>query len=114
VAALPMTFLIGFAFAAVGMAVTTYLQSWQDFEWIQLAILPMFLFSGTFYPLTRYPGLLRDIVAWTPLYQAVALLRGLVLGNVGCGLVGHVAYLAAMGTVGVVICALRLERLLLR
>jgi lipooligosaccharide transport system permease protein len=113
-AALPVAFLVGFAFAAVGMAFTTYLKSWQDFEWIQLAILPMFLFSGTFYPLSRYPGLLRAIVSWTPLYQAVALLRGLVLGNVDWALVGHVGYLLVMGAVGVAVCAARLERLLLR
>ena len=40
----------GFAFAAVGMAATTFMRTWQDFDLIQLVILPLFLFSATFYP----------------------------------------------------------------
>src|SRR5579859_436541 len=49
--ALPAAVLIGFAFAAVGMAATSYMRSWQDFDFVQLAVLPLFLFSATFYPL---------------------------------------------------------------
>src|SRR5215207_180371 len=43
--AVPASSLIGFAFAAVGMAATTFMRTWQDFDYVQLAILPMFLFS---------------------------------------------------------------------
>jgi lipooligosaccharide transport system permease protein len=49
--AVPAALLIGFAFGAVGMAATSYMRTWQDFDLIQLVILPLFLFSGTFYPL---------------------------------------------------------------
>ena len=56
VLALPSAVLIGFAFAGAGMALTTWMRSWQDFEFVQLAILPMFLFSATFYPLSVYPA----------------------------------------------------------
>ena len=55
-AALPAAVSTGFAFAAAGMACTTYMRSWQDFEFVTLATLPMFLFSTTFYPLSVYPG----------------------------------------------------------
>ena len=53
--AFPATLLIGFAFSAVCMALTTYMNSWQDFDKITLVQLPLFLFSGTFFPITRVP-----------------------------------------------------------
>ena len=49
--ALPATVFIGFAFAGAGIAAVTYMRSWQDFDILNLAILPMFLFSATFFPL---------------------------------------------------------------
>ena len=55
-AALPAAVLTGFAFAAAGMACTTYMRTWQDFEFITLATLPMFLFSTTFSPSASTPG----------------------------------------------------------
>ena len=57
------------------MAATTFMRSWQDFDLIQLVVLPLFLFSGTFYPITSYPPLLQLIVQVTPLYQGVDLIR---------------------------------------
>ena len=62
------------------MAATTYMRSWQDFEWVTLATLPMFLLSATFYPLSTYPPGLQTVVRWTPLYQAVDLVRSLTTG----------------------------------
>lgn len=114
VLALPAAVLIGFAFAGVGMASSLFMRSWQDFELVQLVILPLSLFSATYYPLSAYPGWLRVVVEVTPLYQGVALLRGLSLGHVGLGLLGHVAYLLVMGLCGVAVAAPRLQRLLLR
>jgi lipooligosaccharide transport system permease protein len=110
--ALPAAALVGFAFAAAAMAATTYMKTWQDFDKIQLVLLPLFLFSGTFYPVEAYPGALRTIVEVTPLYQGVALIRALTIGDVGSGLLVHVAYLAVMGVVGLVIVSRRLEHLL--
>lgn len=109
----PGALLIAFAFGAVGMAATTYMRSWQDFDFISLAILPMFLFSATFYPLTVYPGWLQVVVECTPLYQGVALLRGADLGIFDWALLGHVAYLAVMGGAGLVVTGRRLSTLLL-
>jgi lipooligosaccharide transport system permease protein len=112
-AAVPAALLIGFAFAGAGMAATTYMRSWQHFEFVLLATLPMFLFSGTFYPLSVYPRPLQIAVECTPLYQGVHLLRGLVLGAVGPALLVSVAYLGAMGLAGLAGASRRISRLLL-
>jgi lipooligosaccharide transport system permease protein len=111
--ALPAASLIGFAFAAVGMACTTFMRSWVDFDYVQLAILPMFLFSATFYPLSTYPPGLQWVVQATPLFHGVALVRDLMLGQLNAGLLWHVGYLVLMGLIGVVIASRRLEKLLL-
>ena len=110
----PAALLIGFAFGGVAMAATSFMRTWQDFDLIQLVILPMFLFSGTFYPLDRYPDALRLLVQVTPLYQGVDLLRMLAVGHVDGSLAIHVAYLAVMGILGLAIVARRLDKLLLK
>jgi|HubBroStandDraft_4_1064222.scaffolds.fasta_scaffold135004_2 lipooligosaccharide transport system permease protein len=114
VLALPVALLIGFAFAGTGMAATTFMRSWQHFEFILLVTLPMFLFSGTFYPLSVYPRPLQVVVEFTPLYQGVALMRGLTFGVVGPALLWHAAYLALMGLAGLRVASWRIGRLLLR
>lgn len=113
-AAVPAATLIGWAFASVGMASATYMRTWADFDYIQLAIMPMFLFSATFFPLTTYPPALQWVVQATPLYHGVAMTRELMLGDVSVAMVAHVAYLVAMGLVGTVWTAGRIERLLLK
>jgi lipooligosaccharide transport system permease protein len=111
--AIPAAVLIGFAFAGIGMAATTYMRSWKDFDFVILATLPMFLFSTTFYPLSVYPRALQIVVECTPLYQAVTLLRGFSLGIVGPAMLVSVAYLAAMGLAGLYVASRRIRRLLL-
>jgi lipooligosaccharide transport system permease protein len=112
--AVPAALLIGFAFGAVGMAATSFMRTWQDFDLIQLVVLPLFLFSGTFYPLDAYPEALRWVVQATPLYQGVNLIRSLVVGHLEPSLLIHVAYLVVMGTIGLMIVARRLDKLLLK
>ena len=58
----PAAVLISLAFASAGMAGTTYMRTWQDFDMVSLAFIPLFLFSATFYPLTVYPGWLQAVV----------------------------------------------------
>jgi lipooligosaccharide transport system permease protein len=111
---IPGALLIGFAFAAVGMAATSFMRSWQDFDLIQLVVLPMFLFSGTFFPLDGLPDIVRFIVYLTPLYHGVELLRALSLGVIGPDILVHVAYLAIMGLLGFTVVARRLDKLLLK
>jgi lipooligosaccharide transport system permease protein len=113
VLALPAAILTGFAFAAAGMAATTFMRSWQDFEFVMLVSLPMFLFSTTFYPLSVYPRALQVVVECTPLYQAITLIRGLTLGVVGPALLVPAAYLALMGMAGLLLAGRRVSRLLL-
>ncbi|MFM2106569.1 MAG: hypothetical protein RL338_1601 [Chloroflexota bacterium] len=108
----PAALLVGWAFAAVGMAATTYMRSWQDFDLVNLVTLPLFLFSGTFYPITAYPEPLRVVVEWTPLYQGVDLMRSLVTGHVGPWSLVHVAYFVAMGGLGLLVASRRLDLLL--
>jgi lipooligosaccharide transport system permease protein len=112
--AFPVAILIGFAFAAAGMACTTWMRSWQDFEFIQLAILPMFLFSATFYPLSVYPEVIQWLVRVTPLYQGVNLLRGLILGSLSWSMLASLAYLLVLGVVGMYLASRRLGLLLLK
>ncbi len=106
--------LIAFAFAGAGMAVTTWMRSWQDFEFIGLVTLPLFLFSATFYPLSSYPDPIQTVVQVTPLYQGVALCRALTTGAVEPELLLHAGYLAVMGAVGMSIASRRLGLLLLK
>jgi lipooligosaccharide transport system permease protein len=111
--ALPACLLVALAFAAVGMAAATFMRSWHDFDLVQLAVMPLFLFSTTFYPLSVYPGWLQAVVRWTPLYHAIELMRALTTGYVSWGALTHVAYFAVMVVVGVVVAARRLGKLLL-
>ncbi|MGZ4438223.1 MAG: ABC transporter permease [Nocardioidaceae bacterium] len=110
----PAALLIGFAFAGVAMALTTYMRSWQDFDLITLATMPMFLFSATFFPVTAFPTALRWVVEVTPLYRSVVLCRELTTGVVTLGSAVSVLYLLVLGLAGLAVVARRLDRLLLR
>jgi lipooligosaccharide transport system permease protein len=112
--ALPAALVVAFAFAAVGMAATSYMRSWQDFDLVTLAILPMFLFSTTFYPLSVYPRWLQIVVECLPLFHAVELMRGLTTGAVHLGMLGHLTYFLVMIALGVTVASRRLDALLLR
>jgi lipooligosaccharide transport system permease protein len=114
VLALPAALLIGFGFAGAGMAATTFMSSWQHFEFVTLATLPMFLFSTTFYPLGVYPRAIQVIVECTPLYQGVVLMRALTLGAVTPASLWPVLYLLVLGATGLAIASRRLTALLLR
>lgn len=106
--------LIGFAFAALGTAITTFMRQWQDHEIVQLALQPMFLFSATFFPITVYPPILQAFVAVTPLYRSIHLIRGLTTGQIDAGLLVDVLYLVLLGLVGVAVASVRLRRRLLK
>lgn len=112
--ALPAALVVAFAFAAVGMAATSYMRSWQDFDLVTLAVLPMFLFSTTFFPLSVYPPPLQVVVQCLPLYHGVELMRGLTTGAVHVGMLGNLAYFAVMIVLGVAVASRRLDALLLR
>ena len=110
--ALPAAVLIAYAFAGAGIAATTYMRSWTDFDFVNLALIPMFLFAATFFPLSQYPEGLQWVVKCTPLYQGVALERGLTTGQLTWTMLVNVTYLAVLGTVGLKIATRRLRVLL--
>ncbi len=111
--AVPAALLVGFAFGAVGMAATSFMRTWQDFDLIQLVVLPLFLFSATFYPIETYPEPLRFIVQLTPLYQGVDLIRSLTIGVISPILIVHIVYLVVVGFAGLFVVSRRLDKLLL-
>ncbi len=111
--ALPATVLIGFSFAAAGMAATTFMRGWQDFDMVGVVTLPLFLFSATFYPLEVYPPLIQQVTKISPLYHGVELIRGLTLGTLDLGMVGHIAFLVVMGAAAATIASRRIGKLLL-
>ena len=90
------------------------MRSWQDFDLLNLAILPMFLFSATFFPLSAYPDWLETVIQATPLYHGVDLLRDLTLGHVTWGALVHVAYLLGVLALGVWFTSRRLQKKLLK
>jgi lipooligosaccharide transport system permease protein len=104
----PCALLIGFAFASAGLLVVTLLRSWQDFQLIQLVMLPMFLFATTFFPLTVYPRPVQLFVEALPLYHGIELTRAAFLGT-GGHLLTAVLYLTALGVVTLTLAVHRLE-----
>jgi len=109
---IPASVLIGFAFGSVGLAACTYMRSWQDFDLVSLVTMPLFLFSATFYPLDVYPPAIQQIARISPLYHGTELLRAFSLGIFDWSLVGHAAFLVAMGLIGARIASRRLDGLL--
>jgi lipooligosaccharide transport system permease protein len=104
VLAWPAAVLTGLAFAAPIAAWAVTLKIETSFAYLfRFGLMPLFLFSGTFFPLSQLPGWLRPLAYATPLWHGVALCRALSLGT---GLdplmaLGHVAYLAVLSAVGI-------------
>jgi lipooligosaccharide transport system permease protein len=111
--AIPGSVLVGFAFGAGGLAVTTFLRDFSDFQLIQLVMLPMYLFATTFYPLSTYPSWLRPLIEILPLYQSIELIREPALGHVGWHVLVGAIYLIAFGSMALAIASRRLARMLL-
>jgi lipooligosaccharide transport system permease protein len=104
------TILVIAAFAAVGIGLSTLLRGWQDFDIITVAQTVLFLFSGTFFPIQQYPEWLQVIVQLSPLYQSIALLRALTIGDFGMALVVPIGYLLLMVVAGLLFSVRRLGR----
>ena len=111
--ALPAVVLIAFGFASLGMAVTSYMKTFQHMDWINMVLLPMFLFSATFYPITVYPEAVQAIVMALPLWHGVELIRGLTTGALSVAMLGHVLYYVVMIAIGLVFTTKRLRTLFL-
>jgi lipooligosaccharide transport system permease protein len=112
VLALPAAVLTGLAFAAPVAAYAATQD--KDVGFITLyrfGLIPLFLFSGVFYPVSQLPGWLQPVAYATPLYHGVALCRGLVLGRgLGWGALWDVAYLVALAGVGLIVARVSFRR----
>jgi lipooligosaccharide transport system permease protein len=111
--ALPAVLLIAFGFASLGMAITSYMKTFQQMDWIAFVMLPMFLFSATFYPITVYPEPIQWLVQALPLWHGVELIRGLTTGALSVAMLGHVLYYVVMIAIGLVFTTSRLKKLFL-
>jgi len=111
--ALPAVLLIAFGFASLGMAVTSYMKTFQQMDWVSFVLLPMFLFSATFYPITVYPEAIQWVVMALPLWHGVELVRGLTTGEIAPAMVVHVLYYVVMIVLGLVVTTKRLRALFL-
>ncbi|CAG7844722.1 hypothetical protein USB125703_00969 [Pseudoclavibacter triregionum] len=112
--ALPAVVLIAFGFAALGFAATSYVKTWPQLDLIWFAMLPMFLLSGTFFPLDVYPQWAQVVIQILPLWHGVDLLRQLTTGLIDASAWGHVAYFAGMAAIGVVVATRRIRDLFFR
>ncbi len=110
--AIPITVLVGLAFSAPIAAWAAYTETEVSFVAIfRFVILPMFLFSGTFFPITSLPAPLEAIAYVTPLWHGVTLCRELTLGDVELwsGLL-HTAYLVAFAALGLTLARITYRR----
>ena len=112
--AIPAAVLIAFGFASCGMAITSYMKSFQQLEIVNIILLPMFLFSGSFYPVSVFPVWLQNIVNLLPLTHAVNLIRGLCLGHINLALAGHAMYFVVMIIGGLFFTTKRLNALFMK
>ena len=112
VVAFGATMLVGFAFGGAGMALSTFMRSWQDFDLMASAQFALFLFSGTFVPAQSYPAVLRWVVEITPLYRSVDLVRGVTTGSWSWVQLVDVAYLLALFALGLAVAGRRMGKLL--
>ena len=110
----PAVILIGFAFGALGMTVSTLIRSWQEFDLISGVQFALFLFSGTFVPATHYHPIVRWIIECTPLYRSVDLTRGISLGSFGWTQLIDIGYLLAVFLTGLAIASTRMTKILCR
>jgi lipooligosaccharide transport system permease protein len=111
--ALPALVVIAFGFASLGMGVTSYLKTFQQMDWIPFVLLPMFLLSATFYPLSVYPQPIQFVVQLLPLWHGVELVRGLTTGALAPVMLLHLLYFAVMIAVGLFFTTRRLRALFL-
>ena len=111
VLAIPAAVLIAFGFASIGMAITSYFKSYQQMGLINISLLPIFLFSGSFYSLSVFPDWAQIVIKTLPLWHAIEMIRNLSLGIINFSLLGHVAYFLVMSGTGLFITTNRLNAL---
>lgn len=113
--ALPAAILISASFASIALCITSVVKKVEDFDMVMgLVVMPMFLFSGTFFPTDRMPMAARWVVEVLPLHHGVVLLRQLTTGQVDASILVHIGYLLVAGTTAFMVAMMRLERALVK
>jgi lipooligosaccharide transport system permease protein len=111
----PAALLVAAAFAAAGLAGTSYLRTVNDFDVpMGLIVMPMFLFSGTFFPVDLYPEPLQWLMQINPLFHSISLIRGLSTGLVGLGQAWDLVFLVAFFAICMWIAMRQMERKLIK
>lgn len=113
-AMIPVALLIALGFASVGMALTSYFTTFQQMDWINIALLPMFMFSSTLFPITVFPLGVQWFVMALPLWHGVELMRQLSVGHFDPSTWVHLGYFLVMSVLGVAFTTRRLRSLFLR
>lgn len=111
---IPASVLIAFGFASLGMGITSFMKTFQQMDWISFVMLPMFLFSATFYPLSVYPQQIQWLIQAMPLWHGVELLRQISAGVFSPATAVHAGYYLAMTALGILLTTGRLRKLFLR
>jgi lipooligosaccharide transport system permease protein len=111
---IPASLLIAFGFASLGMGITSFMKTFQQMDWINFFMLPMFLFSATFYPLSVYPESIQWLIQAMPLWHGVELLRQISVGAFSAATAVHVGYYVVMIVLGVALTTGRLRKLFLK
>ena len=104
----------GGAFGALGTAAVTWLRTWQDLDVVTLIVLPLFLFSATFYPIDVYPEWMQVVTWISHLYHGVTLIRGLTHAILDWTMLINIVYLTLLGILGSIITARRVRSVLLK
>ena len=111
---IPAGVIIGFGFASLGMAATSYIKGFQQLNLINIVLMPLTLFSGSFFPLSVLPDWLALIIRWTPLSQGIEMMRMCTLGTINSGIFIHVAYFAIFIAGGLYLTTRRLNALFMK
>jgi lipooligosaccharide transport system permease protein len=115
VLALPAAVFVSASFSAMALCMTTFVRKVQDFDLVMgLLVMPMFLFSGVFVPVSRFPRAAQWIVQAAPLYHGVVVLRQLTTGTIEPVILGHITYLFGAGCAAFALAMHRLERALIK
>lgn len=110
----PLAFLIGLAFAGMGLVMTSFARNFDFFMyWFTLFLTPQMLLSGVFYPIANMPGWLQAVSSALPLTHAIAIGRPLFLGQWPESVLLHAGVLAAYGIAGFSIAVVLFRRRLL-
>jgi len=113
-AMIPVALLIALGFASLGMAVTSYFTTFQQMDWINIVLLPMFLFSATLFPISAFPEAVQWFIMALPLWHGVELMRQLSVGHFEASTAVHLTYFVALSVLGIAFTTRRLRSLFLR